>query len=106
MTNQTPRALPLIEHWLDAAWMEKGLSDNTLASYRRDLVQFIGWLEQRAGLSPEACERHHLEGYLGDRATFNARTVSRQLSALRGFYRWLKREGRIAVDPTLLVEPK
>ena len=35
---------PEIERYIDAMWMEKGLSDNTLSSYRRDLRQFHEWL--------------------------------------------------------------
>lgn len=106
MSKESPRAMPLIEHWLDTAWMEKGLSDQTLGSYRRDLVQFAGWLETRAGVEVAVCGRHHLLEFLSwrHRDGVSARTVSRQLSALRGFYRWLKREGRIAEDPTLLIE--
>lgn len=105
MSKDLPRAMPLIEHWLDTAWMEKGLSDQSLASYRRDLVQFAVWLEG-AGVQVTACQRHHLLEFLSRRHSdgVSARTVSRQLSALRGFYRWLRREGRVTEDPTLLVE--
>jgi integrase/recombinase XerD len=96
----------LIEHWLDAAWMEKGLSDQSLSSYRRDLMQFAQWLAQYEGRPLTQCELHHVRGFLAERYRrgFSARSVSRQLSALRGFFRWLKREGRIDADPTLQVE--
>ncbi len=96
----------LIEHWLDAAWMEKGLSDQSLTSYRRDLMQFAHWLGENEGCSLVQCELHHVRGFLAERYRrgFSARSVSRQLSALRGFYRWLKREGRMDADPTLQVE--
>ena len=39
---------PEIERYIDAMWMEKGLSDNTLSSYRRDLRQFNDWLVRLA----------------------------------------------------------
>ena len=44
--------------------------------------------------------------FLADRHQLgiSARSVARQLSAVKGFYRWLKREGRIAEDPALLIE--
>ena len=42
-----PADTQLIAEYLDAIWMEKGLSDNTQESYRRDLVQFAVWLNQR-----------------------------------------------------------
>jgi integrase/recombinase XerD len=96
----------LIEHWLDAAWMEKGLSDQSLTSYRRDLMQFAHWLTQNEDRALVQCELHHVRGFLAERYRrgFSARSVSRQLSALRGFYRWLKREGHMEADPTLQVE--
>ncbi len=38
---------PLIDRFLDALWLEKGLSDNTRQSYRSDLALFNGWLLER-----------------------------------------------------------
>ena len=104
-SQATPRDLPLIEQWLDATWMERGLSEHSLAAYRRDLMQFARWLEQGGG-GLESCERGHLYDWLAwqQRRGISARSVARQLSALRGFFRWLLREGRIHEDPTLLVE--
>ena len=100
-----PISLPLIESWLDAIWMEKGLSEHSLSNYRRDLVQFAGWHEGRGG-HLLGCDRIALYDYLDHQYQrgLSARTVSRQLSALRGFYRWLSREGRIQEDPTALIE--
>ena len=37
---------PLIDQFLDALWLEKGLSDNTRVSYRSDLALFNGWLQE------------------------------------------------------------
>lgn len=101
----SPSDLPLIESWLDATWMEKGLSENTLSNYRRDLVQFACWRDQRGG-DLLGCDRIALYDYLDHQYQrgMGARTVSRQLSALRGFFRWLAREGRIKEDPTALIE--
>ena len=36
---------PLVEQFVDALWLEKGLADNTLASYRSDLSHFAAWLD-------------------------------------------------------------
>ena len=100
-----PADLPLIESWLDASWMEKGLSEHSLSNYRRDLVQFACWYEA-AGGSLLGCDRIALYDYLDHQYQrgMSARSVSRQLSALRGFYRWLVREGRVHEDPTALIE--
>ena len=38
---------PLIDRFLDALWLEKGLSDNTRQAYRSDLALFNGWLQEK-----------------------------------------------------------
>ena len=97
--------LDLIEAWLDSSWMEKGLADNSLSNYRRDLVQFAGWLATQ-GSTLARCDRIGLFDYLAHlhQRGLSARSVSRQLSALRGFYRWAVRERHVSEDPTQLVE--
>lgn len=96
---------PTIEHYLDALWMEKGLSDNTLAAYRRDLSDFAGWADAQQAdlLQIGAAEIQH---YLAQRMAqgLKARSAARLMSCLRGFYRYQLRENRIAIDPTVLVE--
>lgn len=103
----------LIEAFLERAWSELGLADNTLSGYRRDLEAFARWLAlpgQDAGLVE--CRRELLYRYLSMRADsggskgrgFSPRSTARLLSALRHFYRLLQRDGKIAEDPTLLVD--
>ena len=95
----------LIEAFLDALWMERGLSDNTLSAYRSDLRGLAGWLAGRGG-SLGGADRGALQGYLAERfaQAAKARTTARLLSSLRRFYRWSVREGRIKGDPTALIE--
>jgi integrase/recombinase XerD len=93
----------IVERYLDALWMEKGVSDNTLAAYRRDLSALAAWL-QAAGRGPlEDASAGDLQAYLAAQlaARRSPRSAARALSCLRGFYRHLLREGRIGVDPTL-----
>lgn len=94
-----------IEQYLDALWLEKGLSDNTLASYRRDLSIFACWLNERQS-SLLHLDRTGLLGYLNWRLRqrMKASSTSRMLSCLRGFYRYLVRESIVSEDPTLQVE--
>lgn len=100
-----PQDQGLIDRWLDASWLEKGLSENSLDSYRRDLSRFAVWLSGNGG-ALTSVQRIQLFDYLavlhGD--GLGARSVSRHLSALRGFYRWALRERLVAEDPTQLVE--
>jgi integrase/recombinase XerD len=94
----------VIDAWLDAVWMEKGLSANSLASYRSDLVLFSSWLQQQGSGLVQAT-REHINAYLAQRIRggAHARSQARLLSCLRGFYRHLLREQWIAADPTLRV---
>lgn len=103
--NTATMETDLIDAWLDNQWLERGLARLTLQSYRSDLRKFHGWLGHRR-LTLQQCSRAEVQQYLADcyGEGISARTMARQLSALKGFYRWLKREGRIDVDPTLDVE--
>ena len=97
---------PEIERYIDAMWMEKGLADNTLSSYRRDLRQYHTWLEATRGSTVLRADRGDLQAYLGARlkAGQSQRSTARFMSCIRGFYHFLLREGRITVDPTLDID--
>lgn len=98
----------VLERYLDAVWMEKGLSENTLAAYRRDLQAFLEWAQAR-GLRATGVARADLEAYLANllQARRSPRSAARALSCLRGFFRHLLRCGDIADDPTLdLASPR
>lgn len=108
MTQAVPLAeqeLALVERFLDALWMESGLSDNTLSSYRRDLSAFVDWL-QKQRLSLLQVQRYQVLEYLAFRMGegYKSTSTARFLSCARRFYRYLVRESLIAIDPTLRVE--
>jgi integrase/recombinase XerD len=94
-----------IERFLDALWMERGLSENTLAAYRNDLKGFALWLSGHQR-SLGAAHRQHLLDYLAERvgAGVKPRTTARLLSSLRRFYRYLIREGRLTDDPSARID--
>ncbi|MDW9401689.1 site-specific tyrosine recombinase XerD [Pseudomonas soli] len=96
---------PLIDQFLDALWLEKGLSDNTRASSRSDLALFNGSLHAKHALLPDA-GRELILDHLAWRFDqgYKPRSTARFLSGLRGFFRYLLRERLIAVDPTLQVD--
>ncbi|MBU2218022.1 MAG: site-specific tyrosine recombinase XerD [Gammaproteobacteria bacterium] len=96
---------PLIDRFLEALWLEKGLSVHTRAAYRSDLALFNGWLQER-GVELATAERAVILDHLAWRVNegYKARSTARMISGLRGFYRFLLREGVIAVDPTLQVD--
>jgi integrase/recombinase XerD len=101
-----PLIHPEIERYIDAMWMEKGLSDNSLSAYRRDLRQFHDWLVKERDSTITRATRSTLQAYLGVRLEqgVSARSSARFLSCARGFYHYLLRESRITVDPTLDVD--
>lgn len=96
---------PLVERFLESLWLEKGLSPHTVAAYRSDLGQYQHWL-QACGVELHDSGREAILDHLAWRlsAGYQARSTARFLSGLRGFYRFLLREGLIAQDPTLQVE--
>jgi integrase/recombinase XerD len=95
----------LIAEYLDAIWMEKGLSHNTQESYRRDLSQFAMWLNQQdrqlIGVDP-ALVQDYLDIRLQQK--LSSRTSARFLSCVRGLYRYLLRENRISENPVALID--
>jgi integrase/recombinase XerD len=96
---------PVIERFLDNLWAERGLSDNSLQSYRHDLLHLRERLESR-GKELKAASREDLLAVLAAEVQQgkSPRSVSRYLSAYRQFYRWLIREGSISTDPVALIE--
>ena len=79
---------PSIARFLDAVWMEQGLSVNTLAAYRADLTALSRWLEERR-IAIQRTTRPDLEGFLAGRHKDGAqpRSSARQLSSFRRYFR-------------------
>ncbi|MEJ2138497.1 MAG: site-specific tyrosine recombinase XerD [Gammaproteobacteria bacterium] len=95
----------VIDKFLDAIWMERGLSANTLGAYRADLVALRRWLADR-DVSLIYATRSDLLAFIGWRTEQGAkpRSTARQLSSFRRFYRFLLREGVIQEDPTIKID--
>ncbi|MCK4842668.1 MAG: site-specific tyrosine recombinase XerD [Methylococcales bacterium] len=92
-----------IDLFLDALWVESGLSQNTLAAYGSDLNIFAKWLKRKAVVEVKETD---ITSFLASRYKqgVGSRSSARILSSLRRFYGYLQREGSIKVDPTLLIE--
>lgn len=95
---------PVIDSYLSALWLEKGLSEHSLSAYRRDLCAFEAWLIKQ-GASLLKADAGKVQAYLAYRyaARVSPRSVSRGLSCLRGFYSHQVREGRIQDNPVATV---
>ncbi|HET6565797.1 MAG TPA: site-specific tyrosine recombinase XerD [Xanthomonadales bacterium] len=95
---------PLIEQFLDSVWAERGLSANTLESYRFDLHAFAQHQQTESRLVQAS--RDEVLSFLASqlKAGKSPRSLSRYLSGLRQFYGWLLRNGARQDDPCALIE--
>jgi integrase/recombinase XerD len=94
-----------ISSFLTHVRVEKGLSANTVAAYRRDLVKFDGFVRKRK-LSLEAIRRDDLVDFLSSlyHQKLESRTVARHLVTLRNFFRFAQVKEMIAEDPSVNLE--
>ncbi len=90
-----------LDGFLEYLVVERGLRENTLAAYHRDLTRYLAHLHGR-GLDPTALDRTEVPRYLLvlRQAGLDPRSVARHLSAIRQFHRFLVRDGRATDDPT------
>ncbi|MFY8104646.1 MAG: site-specific tyrosine recombinase XerD [Ramlibacter sp.] len=94
-----------MDTFIDALWLEEGLSKNTLAAYRRDLEGYDRWLRGR-GVALTTCGEPDLTGYFAHRhAQTRATSANRRLAVFRRFFRWALRERLVPADPTLKLQP-
>ena len=92
-----------IERFVDALWMERGLAENTLLAYRRDMERFARWLAARAS-NLTATRRADVLDYLADDRDAPARTVARRLSTLKRYFQYEVREARRPDDPSAQIQ--
>lgn len=98
----------LVDLFLNEYWIEKGLSENTVQSYRLDLTALCNWLDKN-NLSLETLDAVDLQGFLGERVEqgYKATSTARMLSAMRKLFQYLYREKYRTDDPTaILSSPK
>ena len=101
-TRTTQQGLaPCIDEFIDALWLEEGLSSNTLAAYRRDLNGLALWLKPRTCELLDADEAALHDYFAARHVQTKATTANRRLTVFKRFYRWALRERMIQVDPTL-----
>jgi integrase/recombinase XerD len=98
------------EHWIDEFLtflrFERGLADNTIAAYRRDLAVWQSYCRAR-GVQPHQASNEDLTAYLEELRSsrreggpYSPASVARMLVSLRSFHRFLVREGGAPLDPT------
>jgi integrase/recombinase XerD len=102
----------VVRSYLDHLTVERALSANTLAAYRRDLDRYLVFLASQAvvdlaGVSPRQVAAHLavLREGDADHAPLAASSAARAVSAVRGLHRFAVREGLVADDPSRDVVP-
>ena len=96
-----------IDSFIDALWLEDGLSNNTLAAYRRDLTLYATWLGSPAQKSRKLDEtlENDLNRYFSVKhASTKATSANRRLTVFKRYFRWALRERFISADPTLKLQ--
>ncbi len=101
-----------IEDYLDYLTSERGLSENTVASYRGDLAQYAAHLAKSGITDPSKIAERDVREYIGGGiiSGLSPRSAARRLSCLRGYHAFLplalseRGEGRSYTDPTLHME--
>jgi integrase/recombinase XerD len=98
------------ERYLDHLAVERGLSEHTLAAYRRDLRRYAAFLARKDILEAGAVEEATIRSFVAalsasthgpNDAPYRATSVARTLSAVRSFHRFLLREGVTDRDPAV-----
>ena len=95
----------IIDEFIDHLWLEDGLSKNTLNSYRFDLELFTGWLDKSLKKNILDTSQVDIQQYLSFKfPTSKSRSISRLLATLRRLFRYLLRQKKIKIDPTLEIQ--
>ena len=100
--NPLQASLAAIDSFIDALWIEDGLSANTLAAYRRDLTLLSQWLATAADCKLDDASEARLREYgVARHAGSKATSTNRRLTVFKRYFRWALREHRLSADPTL-----
>ncbi|HET7762161.1 MAG TPA: site-specific tyrosine recombinase XerD [Phycicoccus sp.] len=101
-----------VDAWLTHLDVERGMSANTLAAYRRDLARWSAFLADVGVTRPEDVTEAHVTEFLArlregddEHRPLAATSAARTLVAVRGLHRFLALEGSLDADPTRDVSP-
>jgi integrase/recombinase XerD len=96
----------LIDTFLNYLLVERGLANNTILSYRRDLAKFTSYLKKNGIDSFSKVDRGHISNFMFSQKEkgLSASSIARNLVAIKVFYRFLLRERILKEDPTSVLE--
>lgn len=96
----------IIEEYLKFIQIEKGLSENTIGAYRRDLKKYQIYMQENKIAHIDFIDRQTIQeclGHLIDQGA-SAKSIARFISTIRSFHQFALREKYAAKDPTVLIE--
>lgn len=98
-----------VDSYLRHVSIERGLSENTVAAYRRDLAGYVAWLREQGLGDTSAVTAEVVGSFVADRAAARppiaASSLARLQSSVRGLHRFLAREGVETADPAARLRP-
>jgi integrase/recombinase XerD len=101
-TQHTDKAQTNIDRFIDALWIEDGLSKNTLTAYRQDLTLYATWLAKTKNKAlSDTTETDLREHAVAQHAHTKATSANRRLTVFKRYFRWAVREHLLQADPTL-----
>jgi len=92
-----------IERFLDYLQSERRCSPHTITNYRRDLGALLNYCERNGTARWADVDVHRVRGFVAarHRMGLSGRSLARELSALRSFFRYLRRKGELTIDPAV-----
>jgi integrase/recombinase XerD len=96
----------LIDEFLNYLSVEKGFAKNTISAYRNDLLKFTGFLKKRGSISIKQATRNQITEFimrLKDTG-LSVNTISRNLAAIKSFYKFLILERYVDKDITSILD--
>ena len=93
----------LLDQYLNYLSVEKGCSHNTLEAYSRDLHGYLTFIQKYGCIKIQDASSDVIMAYLTDRKKggLSANSMNRGLAAIRGFYKYLLREGKVDQNPLI-----
>lgn len=96
----------VVDRFINHLAVERGLSNNTLNAYSRDILCFLDFLEEQGVRELQVVRPEDIQGFLGFLRSrqLSPRTVARHLAALRSLFRFLVRERFLRINPTTMLQ--
>lgn len=99
------QSIDSISGFIDALWLEDGLSKNTLEAYRSDLEIYANWLDQAHQKNILQSTVVEITDFMAKRRVDKATSANRRLTVLKRFFRYMIRQNLLTEDPCLNLRP-